>query len=241
MKLKNHFKLEKLRIDAYKSRLRAGVPNESIKLMFNPESYQEKHAVAFQAPKSRRAINSPGEPASYAYTPPGELSLTFIIDSTGVSESFSLLKSVKRKSVNDQIKEFKDICLNMEGKIHQPPFLKVCWGKALSFSCRIKTLGITYKLFDRGGDPIRAELDATFIHDESQEAINKKANKQSPDVTHLHTVKSGDTLPFLCKQIYGSQRHYLMIARKNNLDDFRNLTPGQQLVFPPLQNDERHS
>ena len=241
MKLKNHFKLEKLRIDAYKSRLRAGVPNESIKLMFNPESYQEKHAVAFQAPKSRRAINSPGEPASYAYTPPGELSLTFIIDSTGVSESFSLLKSVKRKSVKDQIKKFKETCLEMIGDTHEPYFLKVCWGKALSFPCRLESLDITYKLFDRGGDPVRAELDVTFIYDESEEAIAKRARKSSPDLTHLRTVKSGDTLPLLCKQIYGSQRHYLMIARTNNLDNFRQLTPGQQLVFPPLQNGERHS
>ena len=238
MTLKNPFKLEKMRIEAYTDvERKSPALRKSMEVMFNPESYQQTHELAFI--KGRQPMNSPAVPARYSYTPPGELSLTFIIDSTGVSESFSLLK--KTKSVNDQIKEFKDICLNMEGKIHQPPFLKICWGKALSFSCRIKTLAITYKLFDRGGEPIRAELDATFIHDESQEAINKKANKQSPDVTHLHTVKSGDTLPFLCKQIYGSQRHYLMIARKNNLDDFRNLTPGQQLVFPPLQNDERHS
>ena len=47
-------------------------------------------------------------------------------------------------------------------------------------------------------------------------------------------MKSGDTLPLLCKEIYGSSAHYLRVAADNRLDDFRNLVPGQTLYFAPL-------
>jgi len=58
--------------------------------------------------------------------------------------------------------------------------------------------------------------------------------KSSPDLTHSRIVKNGDTLPLLSKEIYGSSSHYLWIAQQNQLDDFRNLTPGHRLFFPPL-------
>ncbi len=35
--------------------------------------------------------------------------------------------------------------------------------------------------------------------------------------------------------IYGSSTYYLWVAQVNNLDDFRNLTPGQKIFFPPLE------
>jgi nucleoid-associated protein YgaU len=58
--------------------------------------------------------------------------------------------------------------------------------------------------------------------------------KSSPDLTHSRIVKAGDTLPLLSKEIYGTANHYLWIAQQNQLDDFRNLMPGQRLFFPPL-------
>ena len=46
--------------------------------------------------------------------------------------------------------------------------------------------------------------------------------------------KAGDTLPLLCREIYGSASCYLRVAQVNALDDFRNLTVGQELIFPPF-------
>ena len=44
----------------------------------------------------------------------------------------------------------------------------------------------------------------------------------------------GVLLPLLTREIYGTEAYYLRVAQVNNLDDFRNLTPGQVLFFPPL-------
>jgi hypothetical protein len=47
-------------------------------------------------------------------------------------------------------------------------------------------------------------------------------------------VVAGDTLPLLCFQIYQESKYYVEVARINRLDDFRNLEPGRQILFPPL-------
>ena len=236
MSLLNLFKLEKLRIEAYKAEGRAKSDYlDGMDVMFNPSSFQEKHANAYQAVR-KPAINSSGRPALYGYTPPGELSFQLVLDGTGVS-SFGVVQLVRAlggASVKKDVDKFKKLCLEMNGDIHQPNFLKITWGD-FSFSCRLTALDITYKLFDEAGDPIRAELAVRFVKDKSAKSILLEAGKNSPDLTHVRIVKSGDTLPLLCKEIYGSSEHYLRVARDNGLDDFRNLTPGLRLAFPPLQ------
>jgi nucleoid-associated protein YgaU len=50
----------------------------------------------------------------------------------------------------------------------------------------------------------------------------------------VRMVKLGDTLPQLCHLIYGDPRYYLQIADRNGLANFRILTPGLTLKFPPI-------
>lgn len=51
----------------------------------------------------------------------------------------------------------------------------------------------------------------------------------SQDMSHLVTVRAGDTLPLLCKRIYSDPAYYMEVARVNRLVNFRNV-----LRFPPL-------
>ena len=60
-------------------------------------------------------------------------------------------------------------------------------------------------------------------------------NNQSPDLTHYRDEKKGDTLPLMCFRIYGDSRHYMEVARANKLANFRNLTVGEQVFFPPFE------
>lgn len=59
--------------------------------------------------------------------------------------------------------------------------------------------------------------------------------RRYPDLTNQRTVMPGDTLPFMCFQVYGDPRHYLRVAAFNHLDDFRSLTVGTAVLFPPLK------
>ena len=232
MSLVNLFKLEKMRIEGYldERRRRPTSPAE-IQLMFNPASYQRSHAVVYNDARLQ-PLNTEGRPARYALTEPGTLSLQLVIDGTGVHQ-FGAEQLLGPPSVKKKVAELEKMCLRMNGDIHQPNFLVVRWGD-FSFQGRLQTLDISYKLFDESGDPLRAELDVSFIEDRATETAARAAAKSSPDLTHVRTVQAGDTLPLLCVAIYGSARHYLLVARHNGLDDFRQLQPGQQLQFPPL-------
>ncbi|MGE3512333.1 MAG: hypothetical protein AB7N65_26000 [Vicinamibacterales bacterium] len=228
------FKLEKLRIDAYKdARRRRPASPDSMEVMFNPETYKRSHKVTYGGKK--QALNSPGRRARYSYTPPGDLALTLVFDGTGVHEMG--VSALRRRTVKKEVETFEKLCLRMNGDIHEPNYLVIRWGD-LSFSGRLKTLNITYTLFDQGGDPLRAELKVVFLEDKTVAALMREAGKSSPDLTHTRLVKRGDTLPLLCKEIYGSSAPYLTVAEANHLDDFRRLVPGQTLVFPPLRIEE---
>jgi hypothetical protein len=233
------FKLEKLTIEAYTDEDRKTPADPaSFEVLFNPATYKRTHAIAYESAR-RQAINSPGKPARYAYTPPAEVSFQLVLDGTGV-HTFgvaSLIQALAGRSVKKDIATFEKLCLTLNGSIHQPNFLKIQWGDFV-FSGRLKTLDITYKLLDEAGDPIRAELDVAFVEDKSAKLIFREAGKQSPDLTHIRVVKSGDTLPLLCKEVYGSSAYYLRVAADNGLDDFRRLVPGQTLHFAPLTGRE---
>ena len=58
----------------------------------------------------------------------------------------------------------------------------------------------------------------------------------SADVTKLVDVVEGDTLPNLVNNVYGRNDDGLVntIAKFNQLNKFRDLQPGTQLIFPPI-------
>jgi LysM repeat protein len=232
----NFFKLEKLKIKAYKNARRAGSPVGTIEAMFNPTSIKQDYSIKYG---KKQGINTSNRNAKYISSDPSSLSLTLIIDGTGVTKfGIELLKP--SKSVAEQVNDFLEYTYHFHGAIHQPNYLTVEWGDlefwgSSEFPCRLKSANVTYTSFNRDGTALRAEIEAELIYDEDPSKRVKKENKSSPDLTHLRVVKAGETLPMLCKEIYGSPSYYLRIAQINNLDNFRNLAPGQEIFFPPLE------
>lgn len=235
-------KLQKLTIEAYTKRARGTFEHVgSFPAMFNPDSLSQKYEIQYGR---NQGLNSSGKTVHYAYSEPRTLNFKLILDGTGVHQmgvhQMSILPFVKpQKSVSEQVQTFMDLTFNMNGTIHEPNFLEVEWGNlgddGFIFSGRLLSVDVTYTSFRRDGSPLRAELDIVLISDEEVEKRMARENKSSPDLTHYRMVKEGDTLPMLTKEIYGSAKHYLQVAQVNNLDNFRQLTPGQELFFPPLE------
>ena len=230
MALKNPFKLEKLTITAYQDEKRKTQVGEPFKAMFNPESFSQKYAIEY----FKKPVMNAGQKVNYARSEPSLLSLKLLLDGTGSHEvKASNLLTIKDKTVAARIKHLLDISFQMNGKIHEPNYLVVKWG-SLIFSCRLASIDINYTSFNPDGTPLRAELGIDLLFDQEDKKQLALDAKSSPDLTHSRIIKNGDTLPLLSKEIYGSSSHYLWIAKQNQLDDFRNLTPGQRLFFPPL-------
>lgn len=227
----NLFKLEKLKIEVYGNRLRIGLPKDTLKVMFNPESYALSYQNVYE---EQQSIGSGSSSARYQMSKPANLSLKIIFDGTGVSEQ-GVLGLLAKKEVETEVQHFLKAVFSMDSQLHEPKFLKVLWG-TLNFDCRIDDVTINYSLFDQSGKPLRAELDTSFINDIEAGKRPKKEKLSSPDLTHKRIVKEHDTLPLLCQSIYGTTDYYLQVAKANGLADFRNLTPGQELFFPPIKN-----
>lgn len=220
-------RLEKLKITAYEDRKRGSRSGE-FSVMFNPETIAVRHENRLG---SLQGAGTTGGNQEYAYSRPGTLNLDLVFDGTGVTEFLDTLPSV-----SERVRKFLDLCFRMDGKIHEPKYLKIQWGagELANFECRLKSVDIQYTMFDRNGDPLRATLKSVFVADMDTAKRIALEKKSSPDLSHARIVKAGDTLPLLSKEIYGSSRYYLRIAQVNGLEDFRNLTPGQRILFPPL-------
>jgi LysM repeat protein len=229
-------KLKKLVIKAYKSRSRATTELiGTFEAMFNPSSFSQRYEIEYG---KNQGINSTNKKVTYSRSKPRELKLKLILDGSGVHE-MAILNFGRKQTVADRVKQFVDLAFRMNGQIHEPNFLEVEWGGkedgGLIFSCRLASVDVSYTSFARDGSPLRAELDVLLISDQETNKRMAVEKKSSPDLTHSRIVKSGDTLPLLTKEVYGSSSYYLYVAQVNGLDDFRNLQPGQEIFFPPLE------
>jgi hypothetical protein len=224
-------KLEKMLILAFESSQDAESggkkeAKDSFEALINPETYTLEYKVKTAEGQGQ---GTSGAQAKFEYTMPEELTFEFLFDNTGIIDG-----KPKKDGIFDEVNHFRQLLTGYQGKSHEPYHLKLVWGN-LIFKGRAVELGITYKLFNPNGQPIRAVAKAKFKGSIEEKKRTAKENKGSPDLTHRRKVKAGDTLPLMCTQIYGDPRYYLSVAKENGLGNFRSLTPGMELVFPPLE------
>jgi hypothetical protein len=250
MGLGDLFALAKLTIEGYKDERRSGAPLGTFKAQYNPETFSIHHENVFQG---QQGIGCTSGASPWSYSRPRRLAIDLVLDGTNVGYmGVELLR--RPATVAEQISSFLATCYQLVGQIHQPLFLKLKWGKALggfaalagfggmsepSFNCRLESVDIRYQAFDRDGAPLHAVLAAAFVEQLDPARQAAADNRSSPDLTHRRVVEDGDTLPLLCREIYGSPSHYLRVAQVNGLDDFRSLTAGQELIFPPFERAPR--
>lgn len=247
--IKQLFKLEKLEVYAFKESKRSRALGSPFRAMYNPQSFSISHRNVFE---NLKGINTSGRQAKYSHSESDSLALDLVIDGTGVADFGAahavglmgatvgslLPESVTpTPSVSAQIDDFLEKCFYMDGNIHEPKFLRIIWGtgELKKFDCRLKSVKINYSMFDRSGAALRATLNTEFVADMDPVKRAALVHKNSPDLSHVRTVRDGDTLPAMCDDIYGSASHYLFVAHHNDLDDFRNLQYGIEIRFPPLQ------
>lgn len=216
--------LEKLRILAYKD----AKYNEEIKELefhayVNPNEITLSYEIEYDNKQGTGTNNSRME---FKKAKPGDMSLTFFIDGTGANGH--------PIDVQEKIEAFQKVT-GYNGDIHRTNYLKVMWGKLQVKRCVLKSASITYKLFKSSGIPLRAVITANFTDNSDDQTRVAMAQDQSSDLTHVRVIKAGDNLPALCDKIYGNPCYYLEVARANRLDNFRRLTPGMKIFFPPLE------
>lgn len=220
-------KLQKLKIAAYSSAGRSGAPQGVFEAMFNPQSYSLNYVNVYQ---KFQGIDTDGREARYSLSKPHKLAVTLILDNTGITDyGIELLGG--GKDVYKEVQQFLEMTCYMDEALHQPKYLKVEWGD-LNFDCRLASVEIKYTLFNRSGQPLRAELNTEF---EGDLQPSKRVQKESADLTHVRMIAGSDTLPLLAAKVYNDPAYYIQIALANGLNNFRKLEPGKTLNFPPVK------
>lgn len=232
--------LTKMKVTAYsKPDLSTESQLKQYSVTVNPEKYSQGYKLEYVTPA---AINGGEQSPYYQWTPPTDLEFEFLFDSTGVFDKTTSNPApdeapVMEKSSNgvqSEIDEFLKVVYLYDGNNHKPNYLRINWG-TLDFPCVLSEVSIEYKLFDSGGNPIRAIAKTKFKSFQDNKLKEAKENKKSPDLTHVRVVTEGDTLPLMTNRIYGDSKYYLEVARINKLTSFRKLKAGQKLIFPPIQ------
>ncbi len=230
--------LTKLNIKAYKDdQFSQEVAEGEFKTLLNPENYTFKYKIeqndeqpsgtSAAAPKFNKAL-------------PEDLEVEFVFDRTGVIVDYGKTGSDSKtfkdegRGVIDDIEQFKKVVFDYNGDEHKPNYLIISWGTLL-FKGSLSEMDITFKLFKGDGTPLRAVAKAKFkgfVEDDLRVAME---NNNSPDLSHVRIVMAGDTLPLMVNKIYGDPKYYLEVARVNKITNFRKLSVGQKILFPPIK------
>jgi len=233
--------LTKLLIESYSDKERQK-GKRTFSAFINPDEYSLTYNAVIDK------TNIPGKNANandvFLHVQPLEVTLKFFLDGTNVVIDKS---SGKKLDVPQKIGEFNQV-IGYDGDVHKVRYLRLTWGKAAwlranqsSFDCFLKSASFQYKMFSQDGTPLRVIITATFTEVLSEPIAQAEDAKKSPDLTHVRVVKEGDTLPSLSQDIYGDFKYYLEVARANNLQNFRDLQPGQKLFFPPFDKNIKTS
>lgn len=226
-----------------------------LKVPINPEKYSRSITIKYTDDKGMGSAGGSPQFNKIAFE---TVTFELVFDATGVLPStpagtvrpaptgalppsmgapsappMSVMVPATANGVADQVQALRTLTCDYDGAMHSPRFLTLAWGTLL-FKCRLETLDLNYTLFKPNGMPLRARADAKFLGFTDEAELNAKIKKNSPDLTHVLTVRAGDTLPLMCNRVYGRSDYYSQVAEVNGLTGFRDLRPGMQLVFPPL-------
>ena len=220
--------LEKMKITSFSApEMQASDKVDEFEAFINPENYSQEYKIEYN--QEQGDGTSPG-PMKFTRMPPQEMSFDFLFDRTGVLPD----SPPAPRGIMPDVEHLKEMTYEFNGDIHRPPYLMITWGE-LSFRCVLVSLQIQYKIFRPDGTPVRALVKGTFKQFTDEQLRTLEENANSPDLTHIRVVKAGDTLPLMAYRIYGDAKYYTDVAKINRLTSFRQLRPGQELIFPPLE------
>jgi nucleoid-associated protein YgaU len=197
-------------------------PDLEFKVQFNPEEY---------------TINQDNNVANQAIPGLSAPQLQFVSGNMRTLEAELLFDTydtdkLQKEDVRNLTNRFIKL-MEIDPELHAPPILRFVWAE-LDFRCVLARASQKFIMFWNDGTPVRARITATFNEYVDLEREAKKINRQSADVTKVHTVMEGETLVSIAARRYENPQLWRPIAIANDLDDPLALRTGQSLRIPSL-------
>lgn len=222
-------KLEKATITV----LDGAYKNKVITVLFNPTEYSFDRANSYKA----TAIPGLGAPIlQFVNGESDQLSMELFLDDFTDAQGPT---SLRQKEENPVAKRLKDLSklLEIDRDLHAPPPVRFNWGP-LEFPAVIEKLGRKVTKFHPDGTPARAALSVSFKEYRTLRQQLEDPRRESADKTKRRIVVGGDALWAIAAREYGDPKEWVRIAEANDLDDPRDIAPGDWLELPPIEKSD---
>lgn len=119
--------------------------------------------------------------------------------------------------------------------VGRPPKVLFSWGRMFNFPAVITSISIQFTLFLSNGTPVRAKVSLSLEECEDPDDMPAQNPTTQGTVGHkIHVVKPGDTISGIAYREFGDSKAWRHLADTNDLDDPKDLRPGQILAIEPL-------
>lgn len=201
---------------------------EKVEVLFNPTEYSVEYSASFQE------------------TPVPGLSNPILQFVNGAAEvlSMDLLFDTYTDGGGADVSEITNNfikLLTIDGDTHAPPRVMFKWG-VFSFRAIVEKISQRFTMFHGDGTPVRATLNTTFKQYRTIREQLENPRRNSADKTKHRVLgeergnrSTAISLWLMSADEYGEPRFWRDIARRNNIDDPRELVPGDVVLVPPLE------
>jgi hypothetical protein len=137
------------------------------------------------------------------------------------------------KSVKERLDDMAQL-LEIDRKLHAPPPVQFVWG-TLTFKAIIEKLSRKITLFQPDGTPARATLNVSFKEYKTLPELVNDPKLESTDKSKRRVIVGLDSLWLIAAREYDDPALWRPIAEHNDLDDPRDVSPGDWIMVPPLE------
>ncbi len=189
--------------------------------LLNPTELSFSRKNQYQATQSA-GTSTPQQ--SFSGGEPDQVSIDLLLDGTGVVGEPGSIGNLLDSLV--ALTKFR-------GDTHQPYYVHAHWGR-FSFRGLLTQVDVTYKLFTREGEPLRATAKLALKEALAPAEVQANDATSSPDLYQTWLVREGDRLDAIADKVYGDVAYWRPLAHANHLSNPRSLRAGQVLLLPPI-------
>lgn len=203
--------------------------NEVISVLFNPTDY------TFEKSNSYKATSVPGLGTPLIQFVNGEsdhLSMDLFFDDYTDPNGPTSLQQPEQKPVTKRVDELFSL-LAIDRDLHAPPPVRFNWG-TMNFSAVIEKLSRKVTMFHPDGQAARVTVSVSFKEYLTLREQLRDPRRESSDKTKRRVVVGKEQLWMIASREYDDPNGWVRIATANDLDDPRDIRPGDWLFVPPV-------
>jgi nucleoid-associated protein YgaU len=202
-----------------------------ITVLFNPTEY------SFDRSNSYKATPVPGLGSPLLQFVNGEadqLSMELFLDDYTDPKGPTSLLQKEADPLAKRLTALSKLLL-IDRDLHAPPPVRFNWGP-MEFFAVIEKLGRKVTMFHPDGSPARATLSISFKEYRTLRQQLEDPRRESADKTKRRVVVGQEALWWIAAREYDDANEWPRIAEVNDLDDPREIAPGDWLELPPIEN-----